>query len=777
MNDSIATVQEELKSAYVILEFKAGQTEKLIEISIKNDNKYRGKRQVGFNLSSVDESKVSGNYYSLTVHIEDDEEEEPTYINFVETEFKPEDGYVTVTIERSGDLSSVATCMIDTEDITAVGGRDYSKVHAKLAFGLGINVRKVKIPIVSYFANNSLAFKLKLQEPAGALIGDKGTATCTIKRTDKSFKFVEEKLTKELGQDFDKELGSNEQLVATFDDKLLGAGSTDDIDMSSTLTGEKIKLSDQLEWLGDYELNDNSYHYFIDDGYGFKAYFENHSIDAEKAKGWWRVNIPNGGKLTRDISGVQMVWSCSRKNAEILIDHSYEPDKRTRPGWYVEEMYFKNRRSFENETRNLYFAKQTESPRQIDFELARYDGMWRKSPTLTIHSIKPIWRMYNISLLDSVVPELVDANGNKTTVNDYSRYTTVSIDGAKTDGTGVAYRGKTTTIKLDNAINNPFYIKALYIKNTSTGKSELVAKNDDTSATTISYKMDAEFTLKYDPYIELIEKQKGEKDEKAGWNGRYKLYVELGTKPAKIRVVKDDRVTVKIWNTSSSTETKEKDGTETVDWDYNVGDKIHFNVTMNPAYGDTFRCDGLNIYREKPWSPEWITIRKPTDDSDYFPLDAQYSEIKVVPQVSLNDNQVTVRIRKDMRDLFDTTYGFFAEKTPYDYGSYYDYYIAPNSKNITGKYFDIKARCINSAYTPVWCEKYKENIRYMQNEYFYLGQDRPENNIIYLTCEPADDIEYSVSGTAYYEETPIGGRVIDKVKMDFIKNLRLLVTD
>ena len=77
-----------------------------------------------------------------------------------------------------------------------------------------------------------------------------------------------------------------------------------------------------------------------------------------------------------------------------------------------------------------------------------------------------------------------------------------------------------------------------------------------------------------------------------------------------------------------------------------------------------------------------------------------------------------------MIDRFDTSYGFFAEKTPYDYGSYYDYYIAPNSKNITGKYFDIKARCIDSAYTPVWCEKYKESVRYMQNEYFYLGQDR-----------------------------------------------------
>ena len=151
MQDSIEVVEEELKSAYVILEFKEGQTEKLIEVTIINNKKYTGNRQVGFNLSSEEGSQVAGMYKSLTLIIHDDEEEEPTYINFTKTSYEPKDGYVTVEIERSGDLSSIATCMIDTEDITAKGGRDYSKVHAKLLFGLGVNKRVVKIPIVSIF--------------------------------------------------------------------------------------------------------------------------------------------------------------------------------------------------------------------------------------------------------------------------------------------------------------------------------------------------------------------------------------------------------------------------------------------------------------------------------------------------------------------------------------------------------------------------------------------------------------------------------------------------
>ena len=149
MHDSIETIEEELKSAYVILNFKEGQAEKLIEISIINDKKYRGDRQIGFNLSSVDDSQVAGAYSSLTLLIREDEEAEPSYINFTKAEYDPKDGYITVEVERSGIVSGIATCMIDTEDITAKAGRDYSKVHAELLFGLGANKRTVKIPIVS----------------------------------------------------------------------------------------------------------------------------------------------------------------------------------------------------------------------------------------------------------------------------------------------------------------------------------------------------------------------------------------------------------------------------------------------------------------------------------------------------------------------------------------------------------------------------------------------------------------------------------------------------
>ena len=59
----------------------------------------------------------------------------------------------------------------------------------------------------------------------------------------------------------------------------------------------------------------------------------------------------------------------------------------------------------------------------------------------------------------------------------------------------------------------------------------------------------------------------------------------------------------------------------------------------------------------KPYSPDWITIRKPLTGDNYFPLDLEYSEIKVVPVLSRTDNVLIVRVPKDKVSLFDLSYG------------------------------------------------------------------------------------------------------------------------
>ena len=738
MRDSIEVIEEELKSAYVILEFKEQQFEKIIEISVLNDKKYTGDRQVGFSLSSVDGSQVAGMYANMTLIIKDDEEETPTYINFSNTHYEPKDGYFTIEIERSGEMSSLATCMLDSEDMTAVGGRDYSKVHTQVLFGLGVNKRIVKIPVISTFINDTAAFKLKLQEAKGALIGDNATAICNIKKSDNSYKYFEEKL-KSIEENSNKLFGANPPSV-TLDTNSNGI----DYDLDSIIYGDAINLEKYVYNFESKNANKSSEHYFINNGEGMHLYLENHSFSGETATYKWEVDAREGGLDRYDCSGFGINWSCNRDNADITIK-----EFKSDGDWHT--LYDKNRRNWDTRTDNFFFVEPLFNC--LSFKLNRYDGMWRKSPTLQIESIKPILRMYEIKILASDVPTLIDEDGHPGS-HRYDNYAITSIDGEKTDHTGVGWAGKKVTVRLNNAINNPFYIKALHIVNESGTVSKEIAKNDDTSATTITFELNRDFVFNYNDMIKSIDRPNGE----PGKNGQFYLRAELGTKPSTIKVVKDNRVNIDIWGTNPKSSTEEANT-----WIYNIGDAIRFNAKMKSK---AYRCDGLNIYNVNPYSPNYITIHCPIDGGNYFPYDAEITEIRVEPLISRNDNVVTVKVKKDLVDggYFDTNYGLFNTATKESEGDYYNYIITNNGERVCGKYFDIKAHCSEpyfDNYTPVWNEVNKDQVRYAQNEYYFLGNENAENNIIYLTVEKADELNYQITGNAYYEETPIGGKTID----------------
>ena len=734
MHDGIEAVEEGLNSAYIILEFKEGQSEKLIEVSILNDNKYRGDRQVGFSLSGVDGSQVAGVYSTMTLIIHDDEDEVPTYINFTKAEYLPNDGYVTVDIERSGELSSMVTCMIDSEDITAKEGKDYSKVHAKLVFGMGANKRTVKIPIMSEFISGSATFKLKLQEPVGALIGDKGETICRIRKSDENFKYAKLTETSKILTSDDAEFGSSNTSINVLDDVTFGAGGRD-YDLDSVVLGKELNLKDLIYNTVYTKSNSNSYARFENNNKGYKVYVENHDFFGETADIGWGMNR---GKNTSNIygwSGVQIKWSVDSDNNRILVRDYDESTK----DWKEVKKYTKE--SWGTRTDNLMFNQAYYA--YLWFNLYRYDGFFRTSPTLSIESIKPIFKMYKIDLTEAQVPKLIDENGQSTTANRYAKYALTQFDGAKSDGTAIGWTGKTITVKFANEINNPFYIKALRIK--KDGVSREVARNYDQNATSISFEITEDFLSWNKELINTTNRPGG------GKNGSFTLYAELDTKTSLINIQKDNRVDIKIWGkTSSSTGV------------YHVGDVIHFTVDVKPEYKNIFKCDGINVYRMKPYSPEWITIRRPLNGEEYFPLDLEYSEIKIAPLISQAKNSVIVKIKKDTLDSLDQNYGFLATAQSYTEGDYINYYIETDSSKICGKYFELKARCKETEKTPVWYEAFKDDYKYAQNTYNFLGSDVADNNIIYLTVEKGDDIEYSITGTAYYEELPIGGKTIDK---------------
>ena len=360
--------------------------------------------------------------------------------------------------------------------------------------------------------------------------------------------------------------------------------------------------------------------------------------------------------------------------------------------------------------------------------------------------------MYKIILLEPEIPELIDENGQKVEASKYARFALTSIEGAKSDHTAVGWSGKTITVKLDNTINNPFYIAGLYIESEDGRYSSYISANAVNEGATSSFKIDEDFNRRYDNLITEISRPGG-----GGKNGKFYIRPYLRAKETKVSIVKDDRVDVKIWNTNPR-----RTSGDANEWEYHIGDVLHFNAKIKDKYANLFKCDGLNVYRVKPYSPEWITIRRPVDGSDYFPLDSEYSEIRVVPLISPKDNQVIVAVKKTDVDKFDKSYGFFANAVSHEDADYVYYYIESDGSKIVGRYFDIKAKCIDDKNAPVWTEANKSDVKYMQNEYYFLGSEQSADNLIYLTCEPADDKKYSVVGSTYFEEVPIGGKTIDR---------------
>ena len=302
--------------------------------------------------------------------------------------------------------------------------------------------------------------------------------------------------------------------------------------------------------------------------------------------------------------------------------------------------------------------------------------------------------MFKINLESAKVPELINEVGQKTATHKYSKYDITSIDGAKSDGTGIAWYGKTIAVKLDNYINNPFYIKASCFKH---GDYEYkLATNNDQNPTTLSFEMkDGFFNKRKSNYKTINRPGDGKNDE-------FSIYAELGTKESVVKTVKYKRVDYKIWNQIPASSIDMADI-----YKYNVGEVLHFNAAIKSEYTNTFQCDGLNVYRLKPYSSHWITIRRPVNGDDYFPLDSEYSEIQVVPQLTQKNNAIVVKVKKEDLNSFDTTYGLFANNQAFEKDRYLEYYIEKDSTKICGRYFEIKAKCKNNDYVPVWYESNK----------------------------------------------------------------------
>ena len=155
--------------ASLTVDFAAGESEKYIAIDVNDNNKGDGDRHFFFMLAAPYGTTTNSASSSCAFTIADDEEQAPSKIGFTEETYSAEDDSVTVEIKRDGALNTIAAAHLTTVNGSARMGRDFSQVDMDVVFPMGIDTRRIEIPIRrDYIAGEALPKLAELQRSAYA---------------------------------------------------------------------------------------------------------------------------------------------------------------------------------------------------------------------------------------------------------------------------------------------------------------------------------------------------------------------------------------------------------------------------------------------------------------------------------------------------------------------------------------------------------------------------------------------------------------------------------
>lgn len=726
MDDSIALVGNALSSAYLILRFADGETEKYLDIRTIDNAYGEGDKQSGFNLSAENGEQISGLYGNFTLRIIDDDPYEPAVVSFSDTDYYPENGYITVTVKRTGNFTGISTVMLDTENITAQEIRDYSKVHAQVIFGFGISERKIKIPVVSEYLTEDVSFRLKLQEPADCVLGENDTAAAHIRKEDISFDaaaFMENQ-----GEE------AVESEEAAF---LSGTGS---INLKDVLYGEPLDLGKAVYSSG----SQGSGSYSKLDGSNWVLYSKD---DWNDVSSWAAFSL---GERHYDYRGMEVEWarSSGKPNYGWTKFKYYDCDTEGQNGW--KNFYYKSTERWSKGSDHYYLAKGIKSLREIDFELRREGGWAGTSPKLTISRLRPILRPFEIGLVASDSVSFIDNTGNirpNTQIPGMEKENVTELLNSN-DNTLITTSGHSITVKLNDA-SFATYISGLEIVSWDGTKSKVIASGYGENTRSISLDINNDLIRNNLSYISFSEIGGG-----LGDYGRFKVRAIIKPKQATVRVKKDSRAQIRVDNLSPS------ESADYYVYQCNVGDCLRYHINLTEEASASYTWNQIRVNPVRPEGKPYAVFREKDAGGtglDYAADVVKASETEIIPTITIKNNRLIVRVKEADVSAFDTSAGIFANQYEVNNG-YREYVIDDNADRIPGKEYVLKASSKRSGYMPVWREQFSRDVEFSQNEFYFTGTGETDTNVLYLTVGQVPGVlRFVVSGTVYYDETVLGG--------------------
>lgn len=482
LDDYVAGMTYDLGGATLLLEFDENEREKLVEIEVKDNKKGDGNRIFQISLGNTSENMKNSARSGTMFTIVDNEQQEAAKVQFSNTVYNAEEGYVKVDITRDGALNQMVGATLVTKDGTAKNGADYSKVETDIVFPFGITKRTVYIPVNNEELKEPKSFSLELKDPMKGTKIVLGKATANLTQKNKAdLMSIDEKNSSKL------KLGPAINLI----NNAWSPGAHED--GYSKSSGNTWKLYANDAW---YDVS--SWVYF----------------DADQYYSYSGYNV----KWKRD-SG--------KPNYASTWIYFYQGNKGEDSKW--EEVHYNDEERWGSKELQVYSDKDKIS--DIEFVTRKYGGWTGTNPTLTIEEVTPIRRQFNVSIKEGDPLYFLDENG------DLKKNTQINNDSIKASNKAqlastIRFAGDDGEAKVTVSENSGYsYLKGVKIVNGN--KSKVIADNLAYGTSSYSFNIDESFIRNNLDYINFV------KNGNQGKRGEFTVQPIFGYLNSEV-VVEDD---------------------------------------------------------------------------------------------------------------------------------------------------------------------------------------------------------------------------------------------
>ncbi len=170
-----------------VVEFADGETSKLLQIEICNDDLYEGDESFSVSIAGPTGGATIGKIGSVVVEIADDDEQPVISFNY-DSYQQAEGREVVLTVARTGSLAASASAVWTAEGLTAVGSEcgtssaDFWPLSGSVNFAAGEDAAEIRIMLCGDGLREDPAetFTVTLESAEGAVIGAGGDALVAI---------------------------------------------------------------------------------------------------------------------------------------------------------------------------------------------------------------------------------------------------------------------------------------------------------------------------------------------------------------------------------------------------------------------------------------------------------------------------------------------------------------------------------------------------------------------------------------------------------------------